>query len=95
MTAFEEEDTAGLAICSGARDFIKKPFSLSEFSVRLHKMINESEAQRRMKRETDVDKDIQEFMNELERPKQMKREKGVDDGMRELLDELDASLKKI
>jgi hypothetical protein len=48
-----------------------------------------------MKREKDVDKDIQEFTNELEPPKQMKREKGGDDGMRELLDELDASLKKI
>jgi DNA-binding NtrC family response regulator len=95
MTAFEKEDTAGLAICAGARDFIKKPFSLNEFSVRLHKMINDSEAQKRMKREKDVDKDIQEFTNELEPPKQMKREKGGDDGMRELLDELDASLKKI
>jgi DNA-binding NtrC family response regulator len=95
MTAFEKEDTAGLAICAGARDFIKKPFSLNEFSVRLHKMINDSEAQRRMKREKDVDKDIQEFINELEPPNRMKREKGVDDGMRELLDELEASLKKI
>ena len=95
MTAFDEGDTAGLAITAGARDFIKKPFSLNEFSVRLHKMINDSEAQRRMKGEKDVDKDIQEFMNELEPPKQMKREKGADDGMRELLDELDANLKKI
>jgi DNA-binding NtrC family response regulator len=95
MTAFDEGDTAGIAIIAGARDFIKKPFSLNEFSVRLHKMINDSEAQRRMKREKDVDKDIQEFINELKSPKQMKREKGVDDGMRELLDELEASLKKI
>lgn len=95
MTAFEEEDTAGLGVCVGARDFIRKPFSLDEFSVRLHKMINDSEAQRRTKREKDVDKGIQEFTNELELPKQMKREKGVDDGMRELLDELEASLMKI
>jgi hypothetical protein len=58
-------------------------------------MINDSEAQRRTKRETDVDKSIQEFMNELEPPKQMEREKGVDDGMRELLDDLVANLKKI
>jgi DNA-binding NtrC family response regulator len=95
MTAFEQEDTAGIAICAGARDFIKKPFSLNEFSVRLHKMINDSEAERRMKREKGVDKDNRGFTNELEPPKQMKREKGVDDGMRELLDELEASLKKI
>ena len=95
MTGFDEGDTAGLAITAGARDFIKKPFSLNEFSVRLHKMINDSEAQRRMKREKGVDKDIQKSINELEPPKQMKREKGVDDRMRELLDELEATLKKI
>ena len=96
MTAFEEgEETAGLAVCVGARDFIKKPFSLNEFSIRLHKMINDSEAQRRMKREKGVDKDVQESINELEPPKQMKREKAVDGGMREFLDELEANLKKI
>ena len=95
MTGFDEGDTAGLAITAGARDFIKKPFSFNEFSVRLHKMINDSEAQRRMKREKGVDKDIQGSTNELEPLKQMKREKGVDDRMRELLDELEATLKKI
>jgi CheY-like chemotaxis protein len=89
MTAFDEGATAGLAITVGARDFIRKPFSLNEFSVRLHKMINDSEAQRGMKKDKDVDKFIEEFINELESPKQMKREKGVDDGTRELLDELD------
>ena len=89
MTAFEEEDTAGLAICAGARDFIKKPFSLNEFSVRLHKMINDSEAQRRMKREKDVDKDIQEFTNELEPPKQMKGETDVDKFIQEFMNELE------
>ena len=78
MTAFDEEDTAGLAICAGARDFIKKPFSLNEFSVRLHKMINDSEAQRRMKSEKDIDKNIQESINEVEPPKRMKSEKDID-----------------
>ena len=95
MTAFEEDHVARIAISVGARDFIKKPFSFNEFSIRLHKMINDSEALRRVKREKDVDKFIQEFINELEPPKQMKREKGVDDGMRKLLDELEASLEKI
>ena len=89
MTAFEKEDTAGLAICAGARDFIKKPFSLNEFSIRLHKMINDSEAQRRMKRETDVDKVIQEFTNELEPPKQMKEETDVDKVIQEFMNELE------
>jgi len=97
MTAFEEEDTAGLAVCAGARDFIKKPFSLNEFSIRLHKMINDSEAQRRMKTQmdADVDKDIQESIRGLEPPKQMKREKGVDNGLREFFDDFETSLKKI
>ena len=95
MTAFEEDHVARIAISVGARDFIKKPFSFNEFSIRLHKMINDSEALRRVKREKDVDKFIQEFINELEPPKQMKREKRVDDGMQKLLDELEASLKKI
>jgi two-component system, chemotaxis family, chemotaxis protein CheY len=89
MTAFEKEDTAGLAICAGARDFIKKPFSLNEFSVRLHKMINDSEAQKRTKREPDVDKAIQEFMNELEPPKQVKEEPGVDKVIQEFMNELE------
>jgi len=88
MTAFDEGDTAGLAITAGARDFIKKPFSLNEFSVRLHKMINDSEAQRRMKREKDVDKDIQKSINELEPPKQMKREEEVDKFIQEFINEL-------
>ena len=89
MTAFEEEDTAGLAICAGARDFIKKPFSLNEFSVRLHKMINDSEAQRRMKREKDVVKDNRGFTNEPEPPKQMKKEKEVDEAIQEFINGLE------
>jgi DNA-binding NtrC family response regulator len=91
MTAFDEGDTAGLAITVGARDFIKKPFSLNEFSVRLHKMINDSEAQRRMKREKDVDKDIQKSINELEPPNRMKREKDVDKDIEEFINELQSA----
>ena len=90
MTAFDEGATAGLAITVGARDFIRKPFSLNEFSVRLHKMINDSEAQRRMKREKDVDQDIQKSINELEPPKQMEREKDVDKFIQEFIDELES-----
>ena len=90
MTAFDEGDTAGLAITAGARDFIKKPFSLNEFSVRLHKMINDSEAQRRMKKEKDVDKDIQKSINELEPPNRKKREKDVDKFIQEFINELES-----
>jgi CheY-like chemotaxis protein len=90
MTAFDEGDTAGLAITAGARDFIRKPFSLNEFSVRLHKMINDSEAQRRMKKEKNADKDIQKSINELEPPNRMKREKDIDKFIQEFINELES-----
>jgi CheY-like chemotaxis protein len=90
MTAFDEGATAGLAITVGARDFIRKPFSLNEFSVRLHKMINDSQAQRRMKTEKDVDQDIRESINELEPLKQMKGETDVDKFIQEFLNELES-----
>ena len=66
MTAFEQEYSAGLAISAGARDFIKKPFSLDEFAIRLHKMINDSQTLRRLKSEKNVDEDMQDLMNKLE-----------------------------
>ena len=66
MTAFDEEYSAGIAISAGAREFIKKPFSLDEFAVRLHKMINDSESLRRLKGEKNADKDMQDLMKELE-----------------------------
>jgi CheY-like chemotaxis protein len=67
MTAFEEEYSAGTAISVGAREFIKKPFSLDEFAIRLHKMINDSEILKRMKGEKNVDENIQDLMDELEK----------------------------
>jgi YesN/AraC family two-component response regulator len=66
MTAFDQEYSAGTAISVGAREFIKKPFSLDEFTIRLHKMINDSEALRRLKGEKNVDEDMQDLMKELE-----------------------------
>jgi CheY-like chemotaxis protein len=66
MTAFEEEYSAGIAVSVGAREFIKKPFSLDEFAIRLHKMINDSEALRKLKGEKNVDEDMQDLMKELE-----------------------------
>jgi CheY-like chemotaxis protein len=66
MTAFEQEYSPGIVISVGAREFIKKPFSLDEFAVRLHKMINDSETLRQLKNEKNVDQDVQDLMNELE-----------------------------
>ena len=65
MTTFDEEYSAGTAISFGAREFIKKLFSLDEFAIRLHKMIGDSETLKRMKSEKDADENIQELMNEL------------------------------
>jgi len=66
MTAFDEEYTAGTAISVGAREFIKKPFSLDEFAIRLYKMINDSETLKRLKAEKKPDEDVQDLMDELE-----------------------------
>jgi two-component system response regulator AtoC len=67
MTAFDEEYSAGTAISVGAREFIKKPFSLDEFGIRLHKMIHDSETLKRMKSGNNVDENIQDLMEELEK----------------------------
>jgi len=66
MTAFDEEYSAGTAISVGASEFIRKPFSLDEFAIRLHKMINDSETVRRLKSEKKPDEDVQDLMDELE-----------------------------
>ena len=66
MTAFGEEYSAGIAISVGAREFIKKPFSLDEFAIRLHKMINDFEALRESKSEKDTEENVKDLMNELE-----------------------------
>jgi CheY-like chemotaxis protein len=67
MTAFDKEYSEGTAISVGAREFIKKPFSLDEFAVRLNKLINDSEIVKRMKNEKNVDEGVQDLMSELEK----------------------------
>ena len=66
MTAFEEEYSAGIAISVGAREVIKKPSSLEEFAIRLHKMINDAEALRRLKSQKGADEEMEDLMKELE-----------------------------
>ena len=66
MTGFEDEFSAGAAISAGAREFIKKPFSLYELAIRLKKMITESEIIRRIESAKDVDGDVSDLSNELE-----------------------------
>lgn len=66
MTGFDEEYSVGTAISVGAREFIKKPFSIEEFSLRLQKMLRDSETLKQLKIEKDREEDVQELMNELE-----------------------------
>lgn len=67
MTAFDEEYSEGTVISAGAREFLKKPFTLDEFAVRLNKMINDSEAIKRMEKEKKADEDLQDLKKELEK----------------------------
>ena len=71
MTDFDEEYSVGTAISVGAREFIKKPISLEECAIRLHKMIRESEplAQTKVQKsrgEENVDEDLHSLAKELE-----------------------------
>ncbi|HMK76819.1 MAG TPA: response regulator [Thermodesulfobacteriota bacterium] len=67
MTAFDEEYPEGTVISAGAREFLRKPFTLDEFAVRLNKMINDSETIKRMEKEKNVDEDLQDLIKELEK----------------------------
>ncbi|MGZ3589417.1 MAG: response regulator [Thermodesulfobacteriota bacterium] len=66
MTGFDEVYSAGTAIAFGAAEFIRKPFSLDEFAIRLHKMISDSEALRPLKTGKNGGDDMQDLMGELE-----------------------------
>ena len=65
MTGFSEEYTAEGAISAGAREFIQKPFSIEEFTIRFNKMMRDSESLRQVKSEKS-DEDIHILLNELE-----------------------------
>ena len=45
ITGYTEEYSAETAIASGAREFIKKPFSVSEFLIRFDKMMRDHEGE--------------------------------------------------
>ena len=66
MTGFDEEYSAGTAISVGAREFIKKPFSIEEFSLRLQKMLGDSETLKQLKIEKDKEENVDDLMSELE-----------------------------
>jgi response regulator RpfG family c-di-GMP phosphodiesterase len=90
MTAFGEEYSPGVAISAGAREFIKKPFSLDEFGIRLNKMINDSETLRRRESEENGDEDI----HDSETLRRRESEENGDGDIHDLMDELEETLKK-
>jgi diguanylate cyclase (GGDEF)-like protein len=48
MTGHAEEHSAGLAIVAGAREFIKKPFSVDEFILRFDKMMRDHRGEEKL-----------------------------------------------
>ena len=66
MTGFTEENTAEGAIAAGAREFIQKPFSVEEFTIRFNKMIRESQNVRQGNSEGGEEEDVQNLLGELE-----------------------------
>ena len=66
MTGFSEESTGGIAITAGASEFIQKPFSVEEFTIRLQKMLKDSETIKQIRSEKDEDDKIFDLKRELE-----------------------------
>jgi two-component system response regulator MprA len=89
MTGFDEEYSAGTAISIGAREFIRKPFSLDEFTIRLYKMIAESETPKRAGSEGDIGKDIQKSPDEIEPSKRTKSKESKEEFDEEILKFID------
>ena len=66
MTGFGEEYTAEKAISAGAWDFIQKPFSIEEFTIRFNKMLKGSQTAQPVKIKKDEDDEIVSLKSELE-----------------------------
>lgn len=65
-TGYGQEYSARLAFSVGALEFMHKPFSFDEFSIRLRKMIESSQMLKRMKNKDREENKITELKNELE-----------------------------
>lgn len=63
MTGFGDEYWAQKAISAGAREFIKKPFSISEFSLRLNKMMCDREILCEIKAKKEEIEEVNNQMN--------------------------------
>jgi DNA-binding NtrC family response regulator len=68
MTGFGEEYSAGTAIAFGAQEFIKKPFTVEEFGIRLRKMIRGWDLLKQVKIvKDDEEANMQSLMDDLEK----------------------------
>ena len=65
MTGFAEENTAEGAISAGAWEFIQKPFSAEELTIRLNKMVKASQTIRQVKNDGG-EEDIRDLLGDLE-----------------------------
>jgi len=65
LTGYNDEGSAESAISAGAREFMKKPFSFSEFMVRFPKMIRDSEIHNELEMQKE-EKDIKSLKEELQ-----------------------------
>jgi DNA-binding response OmpR family regulator len=99
MTAFDEEYSGGTALSMGAREFIKKPFSLDEFAIRLQKMMRDAEAFKQARAERPKRVAFEGLQKEPQaaepvRPvKAEKVEKEPETNIEDLMDELEKTLK--
>ena len=65
MTGFTEENTAESAISAGAEEFIQKPFSAAELTIRFNKMVKASHTHRQVKNDGG-EEDIHDLLGDLE-----------------------------
>jgi len=65
-TGYGEEYSVRSALSVGALEYIQKPFSFFELSIRLRKMIENSEMLQRMKTENREEKGVEGLKKELE-----------------------------
>jgi DNA-binding NtrC family response regulator len=67
MTGFSDEYSAQKAISAGAREFIKKPFSIAEFSLRLNKMMSDHEILKEINaRKAEIEKISNQMISSLQ-----------------------------
>lgn len=83
MTGFSDEYSAQKAVSAGAREFIKKPFSIAEFSLRLNKMMRNYKILREINAKK---KEIEEISNQMISDLQVESKEKIEHLRREIED---------